>query len=124
SQPRPYSGAATYREDREVRNAERKLEAEDRRAVDEAWRERQAAPAVSEDIGRLYLSVEPSDASVYLDGVFFGTARELAQLSAGMVVSPGEHVLQIVRPGYDDETREFSVEAGGDIGIELVLEEN
>jgi hypothetical protein len=123
TQPRPYSGAETYREDREDRNAERKAEAKYRRSVDEAWRERQAAaPSARGDVGRLYLSVEPSDASVYLDGVFIGIARELSQLSAGLVVPPGEHVLQVVRPGYEDESRDFSVDTGESVEVDLELD--
>ncbi len=134
NQPRPYSGASTYREDREIRNSERRGEAERRRAAEEGWREREARtesgegtrPAMSyeelDGVGRLHLTVDPDDASVYLDGVFLGLARELSQLSAGLVVAPGDHVLQIVRPGYEDESEDFSVESEESIEIEIALD--
>lgn len=72
--------------------------------------------------GRLRLEVEPEDASVYLDGRFVGTAHELAMMRSGLPVSPGEHKLSIVRPGRRAEEREFTVEAGEDVELEIELE--
>ncbi len=72
--------------------------------------------------GRLVLDVEPEDASVYLDGRFVGTGSELALMRDGLPVSPGEHRLAIVRPGRKAEEREFDVEAGEEVEIEVELE--
>ena len=76
----------------------------------------------SEEKGRLVLDVEPEDASVYLDGRFVGTGSELALMRDGLPVSPGEHRLAIVRPGRKAEEREFDVEAGEEVEIEVELE--
>ena len=53
--------------------------------------------------GSVRLEIEPDDASVYLDGRFLGTGRELARLRSGLIVDPGEHMLEVVRPGRRSE---------------------
>lgn len=73
-------------------------------------------------VGRLLLTIRPPDAAVYLDGHFLGTAGELAQLSAGLVVEPGRHVLELVRPGYQTEEVPLTVPAGDQIEIDLELQ--
>ena len=73
---------------------------------------------------RVHLDVTPDDASVYLDGNFLGTAAELEQLSAGLVVSPGSHRLQVVRPGYDDEEVTFEGRSGEDVELRVDLDED
>ena len=72
--------------------------------------------------GRLRLEVEPEDASVYLDGRFVGTGREISLMRSGLPVSPGDHKLSIVRPGHRAEERDFTVEAGEDVELEIELE--
>ncbi len=71
--------------------------------------------------GRLRLDVDPDDASVYLDGRFVGTASELAMMRGGLPVSAGEHKLAVVRPGRKAEEREFQVEAGEEVELEVNL---
>lgn len=73
--------------------------------------------------GRLVLDVEPEDASVYLDGRFLGTGGELARLRSGLIVDAGEHLLQVVRPGREEHARQFSVESGDEVRLEIRLEE-
>jgi hypothetical protein len=75
-------------------------------------------------MARLRLSITPEDASLYLDGNFLGTAREVAQLSAGLVVPPGSHRLEVVRPGYAPEEVAFDSEAGEELDLEVDLEPN
>lgn len=55
--------------------------------------------------GRLKLEVEPSDASLYLDGRFLGTAEDLGRLRKGLILAPGKHTIQVVRPGYETSRR-------------------
>ena len=74
-----------------------------------------------EGVGRLQLSIRPGDTAVYLDGQFLGTGEELSQLSAGLVVEPGEHVLELVRPGYATEQVPIKVPAGERIDVDLTL---
>lgn len=72
--------------------------------------------------GRLVLTVEPGDASVYLDGRYLGTGRDLARLHAGLLIDSGDHRLEIVRPGYADRAVDFSIAAGEEERIEIGLE--
>ena len=78
-------------------------------------------PASGEAFGRIALSGSPSDAAVYLDGHFVGTAGEISRLSEGLLVEPGDHVVELVRPGYGSERRPVSVAAGERIDFDLGL---
>jgi len=111
------------RDERLRREQERAEELEQWR--DPAWREPAAeAPLDARaEPARLILSVQPEDASVYLDGRFLGTGGELARLRAGLVVDAGEHMLQVVRPGREEQARRFEVESGRELRLEIQLEE-
>ena len=93
-------------------------------------RDRERAEAVARDrerdqqmgVGRIQLKIWPEDTAVYLDGHFLGTAGELAQLSAGLVVEPGEHVLELVRPGFITEEVPIDVPSGEIIDIQKELQ--
>ena len=74
------------------------------------------------DAARLHLQVSPGDASVYLDGNFLGTGSELQQLSAGLVVAPGAHTLQVVRPGYESEDVSFDSDPGEALELNVTLD--
>lgn len=74
--------------------------------------------------GTVRLSIEPGDASVYLDGRFLGTGRELARLRSGLIVDAGEHRIEVVRPGRQSEERSFSVNAGEEVRLDIALEED
>ncbi len=77
--------------------------------------------AVSGDGGRIAIAASPGDAAVYLDGHFVGTASEIAQLGTGLIVEPGDHVVEIIRPGYESQRVPVSVTAGERLDLELVL---
>lgn len=72
--------------------------------------------------GHLRLSVEPDDASVYLDGQFVGTGTDLSLLRSGLAVSPGTHRLAVVRPGHKAVEKEFTVKEGENVRLEIALE--
>jgi hypothetical protein len=72
--------------------------------------------------GYLRLSVEPEDASIYLDGRFVGTGADLSMLRGGLSVTPGHHQLSIVRPGRKAEERDFDATAGEDVKLNVQLE--
>ncbi len=76
-----------------------------------------------EEPGRLKLEIAPVDASIYLDGRFLGSGQELERLHSGLMVSPGEHTLEVVRPGFDSEEVPFSVESGEETTLRIELEE-
>jgi hypothetical protein len=69
------------------------------------------------DLGRVRLAVRPEDASVYVDGQFKGIARQVGPLE----LPAGRHRIEIVRPGFRTEERDFTVEAGAsrDVDVEL-----
>lgn len=67
----------------------------------------------------LRLRVSPPDAAVYLDGEFLARADELARLHGAIPVAAGLHVVEVVRPGFEGETREIDVT--GDRPVELTL---
>jgi len=72
--------------------------------------------------GHLRLSVEPDDASVYLDGQFVGTGTDLSLLRGGLAVAPGTHRLAVVRPGHKAVERDFTVKEGQDVRPDIALE--
>ncbi len=71
---------------------------------------------------RLRLTVEPSDAAVYLDNRFIGTAEEVNSLERGIAVSPGKHTVTVSRPGFKDRSMDVSVQSGDTEQVELSLE--
>ncbi len=70
---------------------------------------------------RLKLSVAPADAAVYLDGHFLGVAGEIGRPS-GILIDPGEHRLEIIRPGYNSHILRFDADPGGEVELEVELE--
>jgi hypothetical protein len=79
-------------------------------------------PAADGSRSHLRLSVEPEDASVYLDGQFVGTGTDLSLLRGGIMVSPGNHKLAVVRPGRRAVEKDFTVKDGEDVRLEIALE--
>ena len=104
------------REDREARaldrDADRDAAREERdpsREVDsDPARDRKYQPPTDRAgrIGEVFFEVQPVDASVYVDGEFFGKAAQLARVE----LPEGRHRIEIVRPGY--KTEETEVEVG------------
>ncbi len=68
--------------------------------------------------GTLRLDVRPDDASVYVDGTFSGSARELSRLQ----LSPGRHRIEIVRPGFRTYDRDVEVDSGRSLDLSVELE--
>ncbi len=88
-----------------------------------AARDEPAALDVRGEPGRCRLAIYPADASVYLDGRFLGSGQEIGRLHSGLLVEPGEHKLEVARPGYATRSLDFTVEAGGEVELEIRLEE-
>ncbi len=80
-----------------------------------------AAPSNTGDGGRIVIAASPGDAAVYLDGHFVGTAEEIGALGTGLIVEPGDHVVEIIRPGYQSQRVPVSVAAGERLEVELDL---
>ena len=68
--------------------------------------------------GTLELTVRPSDASVYVDGEFRGTGRQLRTLE----MAPGVHRVEVVRPGFPTFQREVEIRAGRTESLQAVLD--
>lgn len=92
-----------------------------REAYEDGADEDRRRVVVGTDAARLYFIVEPSDASIYLDGRFLGTADELADLRSGLMVNPGPHELTVLHPSFASESVEIEVEPGEDLELEVHL---
>jgi len=75
-------------------------------------------PPVDDRAGRLKLSVQPEDASVYVDGAFRGNGREAGSLR----LAPGRHRIEIVRPGFRTTEQDVEVAPGETSQLSLTLE--
>jgi hypothetical protein len=73
------------------------------------------------DRAELMLDVRPDDASVYLDGRFVGTGRDVSTATEPLVVAPGEHRLHVVHPDFSNDERTVTVEAGEEKLVEVTL---
>lgn len=124
--------STVHRDERLQRREERgEIPAED--TGEPEWRDRverervdrdaDAAYDAREEPGRLYLEVVPRDAAIYLDGRFLGTGEDLTGVHAGLIVDPGEHELEVVRPGYASRTVTFTSEPGEEVEVSVELEE-
>jgi hypothetical protein len=106
--------------------SERGLEAPEPGPGEEATEVAPYEPGAPLDVrpepGRISLRVTPDDASVYLDGRFLGTGRELAGLRAGLIVDPGTHKIEVVRPGHESAERTVEVESGREVPVEISLD--
>jgi hypothetical protein len=78
----------------------------------------EAVPSPASAGGGVRLRVEPRDATVYVDGTYRGTAREAASLR----LPAGHHKVELVRPGFQPLEKEFDVEEGRTIDLDLSME--
>jgi PEGA domain len=107
----------------EEREAETDLPRESSGVRSEEWRKaRPESPkADSGETARLRIAIEPSDAVVFLDDRFIGTAQEIASLPRGISVAAGKHTVTVSRPGYKDRTVEITVAAGETEEVDVEL---
>jgi len=99
-----------------------KGEGEDRIDRTAAEAEKPSAPGLTR--GLLRIRVAPDDAVVYLDGAYLGTGFELAAMHGALSVAQGEHVVEITRPGYRNESRTILVGSEGHALLDLTLEKS
>jgi hypothetical protein len=104
---------------RRQRYAEERPEGDDRDRYDVEGRpEGEPGPGDARgDLGTLRLNVRPSDASIYVDGAFRGTAR-----LRSLRLPPGRHRIEVVRPGYRTLEQEVEVEPGREVEVNFDLE--
>lgn len=70
------------------------------------------------DVGTLRVDVRPDDASIYVDGQFFGTARRASSLT----LPAGRHRVEVVRPGYRTVERDVEIRPGRSETVTIDLE--
>ncbi len=102
---------------KDVRESEASREAEQ----EQRWKESESRAAADDLVavgGWLKLSVEPADASVYVDGAFRGSAREASELK----LAPGRHRIEVVRPGFKTVDREADIAPGEATELRIELE--
>lgn len=58
-----------------------------------------ALPAVTATVK---LTVNPTRAAVFMDGLFVGHVGEFEGVGRGLLVAPGEHKIKVALPGYQD----------------------
>jgi hypothetical protein len=92
----------------------------DRPDRDDAAMRREDERRDARDSGTLRLEVQPSDASIYVDGEFYGNARR----SSSLTLAPGRHRIEVVRPGYRTVEREIEVRPGRSESVAIDLERN
>jgi len=104
------------RNDRYRRDDDRDRDARDER-IDDDRPSVQDDRAPASEPGRMRLTVRPEDASVYVDGQFRGSGRQVS----GLELSPGRHRLEVVRPGFRTEERDVEIQPGHtrDVDVEL-----
>lgn len=122
--PEEHASTSTVNRDERIRrNREREAAVETEKSVEVErgdWAPSGSPADDSSDIGRMVLNIFPPDAAVYLDGIFLGTAEEVTGLTAGLVVDPGEHYLEVARPGF--ESREIDIDVGVGERVDLTVE--
>lgn len=75
-------------------------------------------PPTSRERGLVEVTVDPPDASIYVDGEFYGKAEDVRELE----LPPGRHRIEVVRPGYRTEEREIEVVARRNAAVRIRLE--
>jgi hypothetical protein len=115
--PARYEGEDYERRDAERERARDEARLEDREgvALSEAERSSREEPVGS---GTVRFEVRPSDASIYVDGAFQGTGRDLRQLE----LKAGSHRVEIVKPGYRTYERDVTVAAAEFVDLNVELE--
>ncbi len=81
-------------------------------------RDRRPMPPPEHHNGELRLSVQPDDASIYVDGAFRGTARQLRMLR----LEAGPHRVEVVRPGFKTWERDVDVKPGDSTNVDVTLD--
>jgi hypothetical protein len=96
--------------------------ADERPAPRDGWRDRSDRDArIQRGDTWIRLNVQPTDAAIYLDDRFIGTASEL-DAENGIAVPPGRHALVASRPGYRDKRIEVDVSRGETERVDVRLE--
>jgi hypothetical protein len=88
------------------------------RPAGRATEEPRYVPPTSRERGLVEITVDPPDASIYVDGEFYGKAGDIRELE----LLPGRHRIEVVRPGYKTDEREIEIAARRNPAVRIRLE--
>ena len=69
----------------------------------------------------LVLLVEPSDATVYIDGNYYGTANDNGGGEIQVLLPEGVHRVEVVRPGYASASQDVNISRTGENRLTIKL---
>lgn len=92
-----------------------------RRVAPSEYREEKKEEIQKKGKGQIYLKVFPEEAVVYLDGKFWLTAEEVSRLHSPLQIDEGNHIIEVVCPGYENFKREVEIKTGEFLELNIVL---
>ena len=69
----------------------------------------------------LRLRVDPTSASVSIDGEFVATGRELGRMENPLAMTPGTHLIEVEAPGFTGAARNIFLEDGETLELVITL---
>ena len=69
----------------------------------------------------LRLRVDPTSASVSIDGAFVATGRELGRMENPLAMTPGTHLIEVEAPGFTGAARNIFLEDGETLELVITL---
>lgn len=70
----------------------------------------------------LVLRVSPKDATIYIDENYYGTADVNSSGTVQVLLPPGIHKIEIVRPGYESFAQEVEIELNAENKLDVNLQ--
>jgi hypothetical protein len=70
----------------------------------------------------LLLNVDPPDATVYIDGNYYGTANENGRGQIRVLLPEGVHRVEVVRPGFNSYSQDVTISREGENQLTISLE--
>jgi hypothetical protein len=116
--------------DRYENDRDRKYDDRDRQ-YDDRDRQYDEKPYFGEQEGRrerdsnrrtFTLDIEPSDATVYVDGNYYGTANDNGGPKLQILLQEGVHRIEVVRPGYNSFSQDITVSRNGENRLAITLQ--
>ncbi len=125
-----YSSRDRYRDNDQRRDRERDYDSdrrdEDRYNRDEERYDSNRDPGEYEQDTRgktmMTFQVEPKDATIYIDGDYYGTADAQNNNEIQVLLSDGTHRIEVVRPGYETFSKDIVVNDKATRSITIQLE--
>lgn len=72
--------------------------------------------------GLVEVDIQPSDAAVYIDDMFYGTALQFKGSDNTIMLKSGTHVVEVVKPGYISHREKITVEDKTKLKLRITLD--